>query len=231
MNNEIWKAYSHGMAAALQDGGIFVSAMLLRSYRQLGLTDSEAMLLLQLMAFADADRNEFPTLEQLSERMQVSVKEISFMLGKLMKEDMLSIDEYVDETTGMHSERYNWTGWLMQAAQLAAEQKRELKKAERQPLKAQAPTAASVAGTDLFTAFEQEFGRLLSPTECQIVAGWLDEDRYTDEIIRFALKEAVFAGKLSFTYIDRILLNWSRNRVTNVEEARAHTQKFRGGRG
>jgi DNA replication protein len=230
LNNEIWKAYSHGMAAALQEGGVFVSAMLLRTYRQLGLTDSEAMLLLQLMAYADAEGNAFPTLEQLSERLQLSVRDISHMLGKLMKEDFLSIDEYVDETSGMHSERYNWSGWLLQAAQLAAEQKRESKKAERQPAQTLA-ASANGAGSDLFSVFEQEFGRLLSPNECQIVAGWLDEDRYTDEIIRFALKEAVFAGKLSFRYIDRILLNWSRNRVTNAEEARAHAQRFRGGRG
>ena len=47
----------------------------------------------------------------------------------------------------------------------------------------------------------------------------------------FALKEAVFAGKLHFRYIDRILIEWSRNRVTNTDEAKAHTQKFRGGRG
>lgn len=59
----------------------------------------------------------------------------------------------------------------------------------------------------------------------------MDEDKYAEELIRFALKEAVFAGKLSFRYIDRILIEWSRNRVTNEDEARAHAQRFRGGRG
>ena len=46
----------------------------------------------------------------------------------------------------------------------------------------------------------------------------------------FALKEAVFAGKLSLKYIDRILIEWSRNRVTNIEEAKAHAGKFYGGK-
>lgn len=226
MNNEIWKAYSHGMAAALQEGGVHVSAMLLRTYRQLELTDSEAMLLLQIMAYGEADRNEFPTLEELAGRMGLSVREIGQMLARLMKEDFLAIDEYVDPITGMQAERYNWSGWLHKAAQLTAEQKRETRKAERQPVK---PIAAPAS--DLFSVFEQELGRLLSPTECEIITNWLDEDRYTDEIIRFALKEAVFAGKLSLRYIDRILIEWSRNRVTNADEARAHSQKFRGGRG
>lgn len=225
MNNEIWKAYSHGMAAALQEGGLYVSAMLLRTYRELGLSDSEAMLMLQIMVYMEADKNDFPTPEELAERMGLTVREVGQTLGRLMKDDFLTIDEYVDKGTGMQSERYNWTGWLLKAASLNAEQKRETRKAERQPAKLQ------VASTDLFTVFEQEFGRLLSPIECETISGWLDHDRYTDEIIRFALKEAVFAGKLSLRYIDRILIEWSRNRVTNADEARAHAQKFRGGRG
>jgi len=226
VNNEIWKAYSHGMAAALQEGGVYVSAMLLRTYRQLELSDTEAMLLLQIMVYMEADMNDFPTPEQLAERMGLSVREVGQSLGRLMKEDFLTIDEYVDSSTGMQSERYNWTGWLLKAAALTAEQKRETRKAERQPVKAQAAPSS-----DLFSVFEQEFGRLLSPIECETISGWLDHDRYTDEIIRFALKEAVFAGKLSLRYIDRILIEWSRNRVTNADEARAHAQKFRGGRG
>ncbi|MNE62499.1 DNA replication protein DnaD [compost metagenome] len=148
------------------------------------------------------------------------------MLGRLMKEDFLMIDEYIDSSTGKHAERYNWSGWLFKAAQLTAEQKRESKKTERQPVR-----QSAAAASDLFSVFEQELGRLLSPTECEIISGWLDQDKYTDEIIRFALKEAVFAGKLSLRYIDRILIEWSRNRVTNADEARAYAQKFRAGRG
>ncbi|WP_028610578.1 DnaD domain protein [Paenibacillus harenae] len=226
MNNEIWKAYTHGMAAALQEGGVHVSAMLLRTYRQLDLSDTEAMLLLQIMVYMEADLNDFPTPEELAGRMGLSVRDVGQMLGRLMKDDFLTIDEYIDSATGMQAERYNWSGWLFKAAQLTAELKRETKKTERQAIR-----PLSAASSDLFSVFEQEFGRLLSPMECETISGWLDQDRYTEEIIRFALKEAVFAGKLSFRYIDRILIEWSRNRVTNEEEARAHSQKFRGGRG
>lgn len=226
MNNEIWKAYSHGMAAALQEGGVHVSAMLLRTYRQLELSDTEAMLLLQIMVYMEADMNDFPTPEELAGRMGISVREVGQMLGRLLKDEFLTIDEYVDSGSGKQSERYNWNGWLLKAAQLTAEQKRETRKAERPPARNH-----SASSSDLFSVFEQEFGRLLSPMECETITGWLDQDRYTDEIIRFALKEAVFAGKLSLRYIDRILIEWSRNRVTNADEARAHAQKFRGGRG
>jgi DNA replication protein len=214
------------MAAALQEGGVHVSAMLLRTYRQLELSDTEAMLLLQIMVYMEADMNDFPTPEELAGRMGISVREVGQLLGRLMKDQFLTIDEYLDLGSGKQSERYNWNGWLLKAAQLTAEQKRETRKAERQPMR-----NLSASSSDLFSVFEQEFGRLLSPMECETITGWLDQDRYTDEIIRFALKEAVFAGKLSLRYIDRILIEWSRNRVTNADEARAHAQKFRGGRG
>lgn len=80
---------------------------------------------------------------------------------------------------------------------------------------------------NLFTIFEKEFGRPLSPMELETISGWVDADRYPDELILLALKEAVFAGKLHFRYIDRILLEWSRNRVRTAQDAKAYTQKFR----
>ena len=63
--------------------------------------------------------------------------------------------------------------------------------------------------------------------ELETISGWVDADRYPDELILLALKEAVFAGKLHFRYIDRILLEWSCNRVRTAQDAKAYTQKFR----
>lgn len=230
MNEEIWKAYTHGIAAAIGEGGVHIPSLLLQSYSRLGLSDSEAMVLLQIMLYAQTERNDFPTPEELAERMGIQARAVGSMLSRLMKEGFLSIDDYVDEATGLQSERYNWSGWLMKAAEWRATEKRHSKKAERSPQSAaESARSAESSATNLFSVFEQELGRLLSPYECEIIIGWLDKDRYSEEIILFALKEAVFAGKLSLRYIDRILVEWSRNRVTTVEEARAQAGKFYGG--
>lgn len=90
-------------------------------------------------------------------------------------------------------------------------------------------TAAS-RRKDLFSVFESEFARPLSPIEYETIVGWLDQDQFSDALINAALKEAVFAGKVNFRYIDRILLEWRRNRITTPEEARAYTERFRGER-
>lgn len=211
----------------MNDGGVYVPALLLRSYRQLGMSDSEAMLLLQLMEFRDAGGQEFPTPDELAERLGTTTRAVEGMLSRLMKDQLLTIDEQLDPRTGIQSERYNWSGWLLQASEWNAGQIKETaSKAEKTtPIK----RSSAAESANLFSVFEQEFGRLLSPMECETISGWIDQDRYAEEIIRFALKEAVFAGKLSFRYIDRILIEWSRNRVTNEDEARAHSHKFRGG--
>ncbi|MCU6708310.1 DnaD domain protein [Paenibacillus sp. J5C_2022] len=225
MSDELWKAYSHGMAAAMGDGGAYLPSVLLRSYKELGLSDTEVILLLQLMMFREAEHNDFPTPEQLAVRMGASEKNVSAWIGRLMKDGFLTIDEYIDETNGMQAERYNWNGWLLKAAEWSSDRKRQSKRADYKP---NASHVKRQLENDLFTVFEQELGRLLSPMECETISSWLDVDGYTEEIIRFALKEAVFAGKLNLRYIDRILFEWSRNRVTNPDEARAHAKQHYG---
>lgn len=226
MSGEFSAAYTRALASLMGDRGVFLPSLLLRSYRELGLSDTDFMLLLQLMAFRDSERKDFPTPEELGERLGISARSVQMQLGRLLKEGFLSIDDALDSVSGVRYERYNWQGWLERAAVWAAA-------AESQTAK-EDPSHARPAldqEQNLFSVFEQEFGRPLSPMEFERISSWLDHDRYSDELIRFALREAVFAGKLHFTYIDRILLEWSRNRVNTPEEARVHSRKFRGGAG
>lgn len=238
--------YARGLAEAYMDGAASVPYSLLRSYRALKLGDTEAMLLLQLIAFRQLEQNEFPTIEQLQERMGCSPAVVGQAVQKLMRAGFVSIDEVFDPATGVQSERYNLAGLFQKLAVYQASGDMPTggvsgrggigdsglaaatEVAAAAPVSAPPMPAASIP--NVFILFEQEFGRPLSPMEVETINGWLDQDRYPEELIRFALKESVFAGKLHFRYIDRILLEWSRNRVTNVEEAKLHAQKFRAGR-
>jgi DNA replication protein len=229
---------ARGMAEAFMDGSVSIPYALLRTYRALKLSDTEGMLLLQLLAFRQLEQNEFPTIEQLQERIGSSPVIVGQAVQKLMKQGFITIDEEFDPLTGVQSEKYNLSGLFQKIGILLAAGELPLRSGStgeptNQPEQSELTRVTPIvnAGThNLFVLFEQEFGRPLTPMEYETINGWLDQDRYADELIRFALKESVFAGKLHFRYIDRILLEWSRNRVTNVEEARLHTQKFRTGR-
>ncbi|MBO9597714.1 MAG: DnaD domain-containing protein [Cohnella sp.] len=229
--------YARGLAEAYMDGAASIPYSLLRSYRSLKLNDTEAMLLLQLIAFRQLEQNEFPTIEQLQERIGSSSSAVGQALQKLMKMGFVAIDEVYEPITGVQSEKYNLAGLFQKLAlyNATAEAAETAASAEANPSRSGGTTQAVAAsppagGSNLFVLFEQEFGRPLTPMEYETINSWLDQDQYAEELIRFALKESVFAGKLHFRYIDRILLEWSRNRVTNVEEARLHAQKFRTGR-
>ncbi len=70
---------------------------------------------------------------------------------------------------------------------------------------------------DLFSLFESEFGRTLSPLEYDIINSWLEKG-ISDELIKEALKEAVFNGGNNLRYIDKILFEWNKKGITNPNE-------------
>jgi DNA replication protein len=231
---------ARGLAEAYLDGAVSIPYALLRTYRALKLNDTEVILLIQLLAFRQLEQNEFPTIEQLQERLGSSPTVVGQAMQKLVKQGLVAIDEVLDPVTGVQSDRYNLSGLFQKIGALLAAGELPVRTGGGEPAvlagdgaEIRPPfTKTSVFGgaTNLFAVFEQEFGRPLSPMEVETINGWLDQDRYGEDLVLFALKESVFAGKLHFRYIDRILLEWSRNRVSNVDEARAHTQKFRTGR-
>jgi DNA replication protein len=235
--------YQAGLLAALKLGTVSVPGLLLRSYARMGLSEIEVMLLIHLMYFAAHEGTLFPTPEQLADRMSTSPDRVLSAIERFVREGFVSIEDDVDDATGVRGERYDFT---LLYAKLSAAWAQQPRSDEAIPLTslslAPAPRAntggqasghpretAATRRKDLFTVFESEFARPLSPMEYETIVGWLDQDRYTDSLIMTALKEAVFAGKVHFRYIDRILMEWQRNRITTPEEAKAYTERFRGG--
>ena len=73
------------------------------------------------------------------------------------------------------------------------------------------------AHDNIYSIFEKELGRSLSPIEYELINGWI-ECNYKEEIILAALKEAVFNGVNNFRYIDRILFYWNKKGIDTVEK-------------
>jgi DNA replication protein len=212
------------LLAAMKEGTVAVPTLLLKHYPLLGLTELEVMLLIHLIAFMDKAQNDFPTVEEIQERMSAKPEQVIIGLQKLLKEGFIAIDEEVDEVSGIRYERYNLDQlYTMLTAVFIGQQA----KFESERQQAQSEPNSAGAAKDIFSIIEKEFARPLTPMELETISGWLDKDGYREELILAALKEAVFAGKVHFRYIDRILLEWSRNRVTSADQAKEYTQKFR----
>lgn len=73
--------------------------------------------------------------------------------------------------------------------------------------------------TDLYSVFEKEFGRTLSPTEFTSINNWI-ENGISEEMIKEALKEAILSGVHNIRYIDTILFNWTKKGYKKPEDVK-----------
>lgn len=74
---------------------------------------------------------------------------------------------------------------------------------------------------------EKEFGRTITPLEVEKIKTW----KYSLEIIKLAIAEAVTNGVFYIKYIDKVLFNWKKANVRTLEEAKRYIEKFRQGKG
>lgn len=199
------------LLAWIKNGNITIPQALLTHYKKMNLTEQEIVLILHLISFFDKG-NYFPTLSELSERMTLDCTNI---LRRLVQKGFLEINDGFSEE-GIRYEKYSLDPlWERLIDQFQAQFNLQGAKKNQQQ------------ETDLYTCFEQEFGRPLSPFECESLAMWLDDDHHEPVIIKAALREAVISGKLNFRYIDRILFEWKKNGVKTIEQAKSHGRKFR----
>jgi DnaD/phage-associated family protein len=80
------------------------------------------------------------------------------------------------------------------------------------------------ARTEIFSTFEKEFGRPLSPLEFEQITQW--EKEYGPELIIEALKRAVLGGKHNFKYINSILLEWKKNNIQTIQAVQEYDAEF-----
>lgn len=198
----------------MQEGNITIPVVLFSEYKNLNINEYELVLLLNIISYLEKG-NDFPTPEELSSRMTISVSDCNQMLRRLIQKGLIEIiDEYSHE--GIRFEKYSvrplWER-LVDHFLMKNNNNHEVSK--------------QGAETDLYTCFEKEFGRPLSPFECESLGMWMDDDHHDPIIIKAALREAVMSGKLNFRYIDRILFEWKKNGIKTIEQAKNHGRKFR----
>jgi DNA replication protein len=232
----------NGILLALKEGALSIPNLLVQTYSKLGLAEIDMMLIIHLLAYKEKENNDFPTIEEIQSRMTASPERVIQSIQKLMSDGWITIDEDIDPESGIQYEHYNITGVYEKLSEACAEfylERQQLLAGRREAESALAEVAVSHAEyngneagdaseANMFMKFETEFGRPLSPMECETISGWLDQDKYPEPLILAALKEAVFAGKVHFRYIDRILLDWNRNLVRTPEQAKEYAARFRG---
>ena len=78
---------------------------------------------------------------------------------------------------------------------------------------------------NIFSKFESEFGRTLSPIEYETINNWLEKDIKEETILK-ALKEAVINGVNNLRYIDKILYEWKKKGINSKEDIEKNRNDF-----
>lgn len=198
----------------IQAGQTEIPTLLLKYYKKLGLNNDDFVLIIQLKSSMDQG-DYFPDLEEISERMNISKNDAFKAVHQLMQKKLLSIETKKDEegiTEDVYSLNLLWEKLitLMKQNEHVIEEKQEKKESKK-----------------LYSIFEAEFGRPLSPMEIDSLILWTEEDNFSPELIQLALREAVLSQVYSFKYIDRILLNWEKKNIRTKEQVEKESKRFR----
>lgn len=189
----------------LKNGQTTISNLLLENYRQIGMSNEEFLLWLQLHRYVEAG-DSFPDLMKIAENMSYNQQEIYYLLNQLVQKQLIQIVSQKD-ARGMMHDSYDLTLVYQKLALLLTQKTQVIEKDQKQEKISQ-----------LYQDFEAEFGRPLSPMEYQRIGQWLEEDQYQVELIHLALREAVLNQAYSLNYIDRILLSWERKNIRTSEQ-------------
>ena len=183
----------------LKEGSIIISKVFFSNYKKLELDEKEFILLCYLMNY-----NGSFNPKQIGINTGYSFKEVLEIIDSLTNKGFIEIE--IRNNSNIKEEYINLDRLYSKLSFLV------MNGEEKEP-------------NNLFSIFEKEFGRTLSPIEYELINAWKDNN-YSEELIKEALKEAVLNGVSNLRYIDKILYEWNKKgikKVTDIEKKRERT--------
>ena len=178
-----------------------IPQLLFFKYQELNMTLEELHFIIYLMNTKDLAFNP----KKFSSDLGTSMPEVLELVNNLMNKDLLSLD--LRKEGNIRNEYLNLDKLYNKLSFLVInEEKKE-------------------SSTNLFDVFEKEFGRTLSPIEYELINGWLDNE-FSEELVKAALKEAVYNGVSNLRYIDKILYEWKKKGIKTPEDVEKNKVQF-----
>lgn len=206
----------------IADGAVSLPNLLLSSYKKMGLNETELLLLIHLWRFEQEEGKSYPTPSELADYMTINNDEIQDLLAGMIEKKILSVEHIYDPNNKRWTDRFSFAGLfdkLMEHWALLKAQQLEGEKSFGYQLSAE-------VAQNLFQAFEEEFGRLLSPFESNQILEWCYKDKYSPDLVLEALRKASLRGIKNLKYIDSILLDWSKHNISTLAEVEQYELQF-----
>ena len=188
----------------LKEKPIIIPRVLLTNYSKLNITAEELIVLIYLM---DKGNNIIYDINLFVKELNLTKRKVIELINNLVEKNILNIT--INKNIDNVSEEYLNLDMLY-------------RKITNIILDKELPSSTN--NEDLFTIFEKEFGRTISPTEYEKINSWLNEDIDKTLIVE-ALKEAVYNSTTSLRYIETILYSWKKKGIKTKEDV--HKERIR----
>lgn len=190
----------------IKEKPIIVPKLLFKNYKKLNITDEEFIILIYMLNIDD----------KITYNPEIFVTDLNIdkykameLINSLSEKNIITIKKEKNKSNKM--EEYIYLEMLYnKLADLFLKSEKE----EEPDLE------------NLFTNFEKEFGRTISPMEYELIKRWIN-DKIPEELILEALKEAVYNGVSNMRYIEKILDDWQRKGLKNKEDITKDKNNFK----
>lgn len=173
---------------------------ILFNYKKLNITDSEFIVLIYLI-----NSSNIYNPKQISEDLNIELNNVLETVNSLCEKNIIEIK--MEKKNNVRTEIIN-LDMLYEKIVLSLDTKEE------------------DSNSNIFSLFEKEFGRTLSPMEYEIINAWFDSG-YSEELITLALKEATYNGVSNLRYIDKIIYEWGKKGIKTKEDVEKDRKKFK----
>ncbi|SQF54262.1 DnaD domain-containing protein [Streptococcus equi] len=187
-----------------QSGNLVLPTALLFHYKDI-FKSSDDFLVWQFFYLQNTTRLDELAPSQIANALGKSVAEVNKAISSLTSQGLL--DMKTIELAGEIEIIFDASPVLVTLDQLLArDEKSELEQQNTNQLKL------------LVDEFERELGRFLSPMELEDLEKTVHDDQTDLDLVREALREAVFNGKTNWKYIQAILRNWRKEGITSLRQ-------------
>ena len=190
----------------LKEKPIIIPRVLLTNYSKLNITAEELIILIYLM---DKGNNMIYDINLFVKELNLTKRKVIELINNLVEKNILNIT--INKNSDNVSEEYLNLDMLY-------------RKITNIILDKELPSSTN--NEDLFTIFEKEFGRTISPTEYEKINSWLNEDIDKTLIVE-ALKEAVYNSTTSLRYIETILYSWKKKGIKTKEDVNKERIRYK----
>ena len=190
----------------IYSGSTSVPNALLQNYRKLQLTADECFLIAWLMQ-RHPEESFVIDVRATCIQFGIDERQLFSIIQHLMDRQVLEIKQR-EAKDGKKVDYYSFKPLLRQLEVLFKQSSFSVEKMSQKDV-------------NVLALIEQEFNRQLSGFEIEMISGWIHKDKYPQELIVAALKEAILNQAHNVKYIDRILLAWKNKGIKSAQQLAA----------